>query len=218
MTDSRFGGFQPRNTPPERRAFFDVIRQFLRLTGGTLTGPLRLPGGPDVTATSTDHPFQIGATDNLNVRMDNNEIQWMNNGVVTNGRVQNEGGDFYIGPTAGPELHFEESTGEVKDADGRQFIRTDTTRTSAILIQAAETTGTTNGSGLLSVTFPEAFTTAPTVVVTTRSSSSRIAILNAAPSTTGFTARYIDSTTGSTLNSTSINLSWIAFGPKTDIV
>jgi len=138
--------------------------------------------------------------------------------VVTNGRVQNEGGDFYIGPTAGPELHFEESTGEVKDHDERQFIRASTNRTAAILIQAQETTGTTDGSGLFSVTFPEAFTTAPTVVVTTRSSSSRIAILNAAPSTTGFTARYIDSTTGSTLNSTSINLSWIAFGSKTDIV
>ena len=218
MTDSRFGGFQPRNTPPERRAFFDVIRQFLRLTGGTLTGPLRLPGGPDVTATSTDHPFQIGLDSALNVRMDNNEIQWMNNGVVTNGRVQNEGGDFYIGPTAGPELHFEESTGEVKDADGRQFIRTDTTRTSAILIQSDTESATTDANGDISVTFDEAFTTTPEVVVSFVNSSTLVNIVVIrARSSTGFTVR-IYNTSATAVASQTRAFSWIAFGSKTDIV
>jgi len=51
-------------------------------TGNPVVGAkVRLQNTSDVSATSTDHAFQIGLDNSQNLRMDNNEIQAINNGV-----------------------------------------------------------------------------------------------------------------------------------------
>ena len=68
---------------------------YLPLAGGTMQGPLTLPGAPDVTLASTGNPLQIG-TNTLNIAMDNNEIQARANGSAAVLELNNLGGAVRI--------------------------------------------------------------------------------------------------------------------------
>lgn len=61
---------------------------------------LRLTSTVDVTTTSTAHAFQIGADSVFNLRIDNNEIQTLNNGVVSILNINASGGNVAIGSIA----------------------------------------------------------------------------------------------------------------------
>jgi hypothetical protein len=64
----------------------------------TITGhKIRATSGTDASLTSTDHGFQIGDSSGLNLRMDNNEIMAINNGVASNLLLQNDGGLTSLG-------------------------------------------------------------------------------------------------------------------------
>jgi hypothetical protein len=67
-----------------------------------LGGQLRIKAGfTDVSLTSTTHPFQIGDTSGVNLRIDNNEIQGVSNGSAEPIFLNNEGGVVTIGPSGG---------------------------------------------------------------------------------------------------------------------
>jgi hypothetical protein len=66
---------------------------------GVLNNPLRIATGGDLTPTSTAHAFQIGDSSGINLRMDNNEIAGMNNGVASGIYIQQDGGDARLGNT-----------------------------------------------------------------------------------------------------------------------
>lgn len=69
-------------------------------------------------------------------------------------------------------------------------------------------TGTTNGSGQVAVTFPQAFTSAPIVVASRRATGNKNVVVSAV-TTTGFTATFYDD--ASTLEtSTAITFDYIA--------
>lgn len=73
-----------------------------------------------------------------------------------------------------------------------------------------EASGTTNGSGEFSVTFPVEFAAAPAVVVTARTSLDRFAVVRST-STTGFTVAYYDLSAAGVAASVSIIVAWRAF-------
>ncbi len=50
----------------------------------------------DVGLTTTGHAFQIGASSGINIRMDNNEILCVNNGVADSLRLQRDGGNIFM--------------------------------------------------------------------------------------------------------------------------
>ncbi len=58
---------------------------------------LRITATNDVDVASTEHGLQIGATSDVNLRLDNNEIQAVTNGVVSDLFIQNEGGAIRLG-------------------------------------------------------------------------------------------------------------------------
>ena len=55
-------------------------------------GILRLAVTEDVSLSSTGHPFQIGPSNSVNLRIDNNEIAAVNNGAATDLILQGDGG------------------------------------------------------------------------------------------------------------------------------
>jgi hypothetical protein len=61
---------------------------------------LRLTSNGDVTLSSTNHAFQIGDDAGANMRIDTNEIQFMNNGAAVGGNLQILGGNLVIGDSA----------------------------------------------------------------------------------------------------------------------
>ena len=110
------------------------------------------------------------------------------------------------------------------DDGGRRFVRTDTGRASNQVIQHGIVTATTNGSGEVTVTFTteggEAFTTAPTVVITRQGAANDLTATLVSRSTTNFVARFYSTTTAGVVTlqaSVSVTFNWIAIGPKTDM-
>lgn len=67
---------------------------------GTQTGDtgarIRLNNVNDVTLASTNHAFQIGLDSGANIRMDNNEILAVTNGVASNLTIQADGGTVAV--------------------------------------------------------------------------------------------------------------------------
>jgi hypothetical protein len=67
----------------------------------TVNGYLRVESTNDVSLGSTNHSFQIGPTGGVNLRMDNNEIQAVNNGAANTINIQASGGNTVIGAGGG---------------------------------------------------------------------------------------------------------------------
>tara|TARA_Y100001938_G_scaffold15353_1_gene18919 strand:- start:154 stop:1257 length:1104 start_codon:yes stop_codon:yes gene_type:complete len=110
---------------------------------GTVTAPtLRLTGTTDVTASSTEHAFQIGASSGLNIAIDGNEIMARNNGVTSSlflnaggSLVQIGGGLHLIGSSQ--TISFEGST---DDSNETSLVVTDPTADRTITLP--DSTGT----------------------------------------------------------------------------
>jgi hypothetical protein len=66
-------------------------------TGVSTFDKIRLTGTGDVTLTSTDHPFQIGASSTANIAMDNNEMQARNNSLASSLFINVLGGNVTVG-------------------------------------------------------------------------------------------------------------------------
>ena len=62
----------------------------------TYDGSLLIDNTTDVSLSSTAHGFQIGASSDVNIRMDNNEIMCVNNGVADSLRLQRDGGSIFM--------------------------------------------------------------------------------------------------------------------------
>jgi hypothetical protein len=73
-------------------------------SNATVAGTFRLSNTGDATLTSTTHAFQIGPSDSLNLRIDNNEILVASNGVANTLALQNDGGTVSIGGTGTANL------------------------------------------------------------------------------------------------------------------
>lgn len=58
---------------------------------GTITSTVRIATGADASYTSSGHAFQIGATNGINLRLDNNEILAANNGAQSALYINNSG-------------------------------------------------------------------------------------------------------------------------------
>jgi hypothetical protein len=71
-----------------------------KVCGVLVKGVLRIDTGGDITPSSTGHAFQIGATDGVNLRIDNNEIAGYTNGSATGIYIQQDGGDVRLGNVA----------------------------------------------------------------------------------------------------------------------
>jgi hypothetical protein len=74
------------------------------LSGATFTGniespTLRLTATDDATSSSTTHAFQIGPSDGINLRIDQNEISRFNNGTAATLLINPDGGDVIVGQT-----------------------------------------------------------------------------------------------------------------------
>ncbi len=67
----------------------------------TVVGYLRVDSTNDVSLGSTNHPFQIGPTGGINLRLDSNEIQGVNNGASNTINIQASGGNTVIGAGGG---------------------------------------------------------------------------------------------------------------------
>ncbi|GAA0705427.1 hypothetical protein GCM10010193_70630 [Kitasatospora atroaurantiaca] len=79
-----------------------------RSAAGEITsdGAFRLPSTTDVSLSSTGHAFQIGPSSGLNVRMDNNEIQAVNNGAASILLLQADSGPAsFFGNAASPTTY-----------------------------------------------------------------------------------------------------------------
>lgn len=91
----------------------------LRGMANPATQLFRSSSTSDVSPTSTAHPFQLGPTGGSNLRIDNNEIMSVNNGVgdylginTEGGNIElgNEGSRVYIGG-GGPDLSYIKPSG-----------------------------------------------------------------------------------------------------------
>ena len=67
------------------------------MTGGLIAPTLRATATADVSATSTGHGFQVGATTGQNIAIDSNEIIARNNGTLTTLYLQTDGQDTIFG-------------------------------------------------------------------------------------------------------------------------
>lgn len=76
-------------------------------------------------------------------------------------------------------------------------------------IQFGEASGTTDGSGIFSVTFPTAFATTPTVIPVARTTLDRFVTLGSS-STTGFSVTYFDLSAGAPVASDAVIVNWVA--------
>lgn len=84
----------------------------------------------DVNLTSTGHAFQIGASSGINLRMDNNEIECVNNGVANTLDVQSDGGNFRLFNTTQASLVVH----------GNETLTNDTAASSTISIKVTSDT------------------------------------------------------------------------------
>lgn len=204
---AEFSAFTASVTAPMRRALLELER--------LIYSPKRMVRftGTDVTAADGTGFAQFGEDGSFNIGIDNNEIQARNNDAASGLAVQSEGGDFAVGVVASPKrFYYEAATGEVRDGIGRQFVRTDTSRSDVEMIQRGTHGGTTDANGLMTVTFPEAFTGTPEIVIVPASNAANIVAVTAR-STTGFTVKYW-APGGAILASTARTFMWVAIGPK----
>jgi hypothetical protein len=73
---------------------FSATRVYAPLFEGN---KIRLTPAVDLSLTSTEHNFQIGADSGINLRIDNNEIQVLNNGAAATLALNAEGGTVTFG-------------------------------------------------------------------------------------------------------------------------
>lgn len=83
----------------------------------TVNGYLRVESTGDVSVSSTTHGFQIGPTSGINLRVDNNEIQGVNNGAASGINIQASGGATVIG-AGGGSVTLASGAGNVVIASG----------------------------------------------------------------------------------------------------
>jgi len=86
----------------------------------------RLTSTRGLSLTSTEHPFQIGPDSGSNLRLDNNEIQSVNNGGAEALYLQNQGGDLLLGNQNSlitARGGFEEGWTALGDIDLNQVVR-----------------------------------------------------------------------------------------------
>jgi hypothetical protein len=118
-------------------------------TSPTISGNVRLTNTTDASLTSTNHAFQIGASNSNNLRLDDNEIMAVNNGTAGTLTVQGDGGTINIG-----------NSGSIVNIPGR--IEGTHYPYGVATGSAAITQTASNGS--VSVTFPSGrFSAAPVV-------------------------------------------------------
>ncbi len=68
---------------------------------GNLTGPrIRLTSTSEASLSSTDHAFQVGASDTFNIAMDRNDIQARNNGAASSLTLNEDGGNITLGSSS----------------------------------------------------------------------------------------------------------------------
>lgn len=124
-------------------------------------------------------------------------------------------GDLQIGPDDS-HVFWDESEHELRDDDGRQFVRSSSSRTAAQLIQYGTHTATTDGAGKLNITFPEAFTSTPVVIPTRVSTTSNQIVAHVfSVSTTGATFM-CTSNDAAQISVSNVRVDWIAIGAKND--
>lgn len=71
---------------------------------------VHLPSTSDASVGSSTHPFQIGLDTGLNLRMDNNELFAVNNGVISALNLNADGGEVTIGNISGGDLLLRNGT------------------------------------------------------------------------------------------------------------
>jgi hypothetical protein len=84
-------------------ALADGTRTF---TGEVTAPSLRLTDTNDLSLSSTLHAFQIGASNTLNIAMDNNEIMARNNGLTSTLNIQTDGGQATFGGAISAGTNF----------------------------------------------------------------------------------------------------------------
>lgn len=217
MATDRFGQFVAGVPQATRRALEELRRRIALLdtlkvnrAGDDITGLVTIYGGTDVDASDGSGFVQVGPDGSANMGFDNNEIQARSGGSGASLFINGAGGEVRLNSG---NLKVRDDK-EVTDASGRQFIRADTGRTSSILIQAGSVQTATDASGDITVTFTEAYSSAPTVVAT-RTGSTTVNIIQVHTiTTTTFKAR-IYTTAGAAVVSTTRAFEWMSYGPKT---
>lgn len=106
-----------------------------------------------------------------------------------------------------------DSDGAIIDHGGRQFLRSDDTRTTPQLVQHGAFAGSTDASGDIVITYDEQFTGSPNVVVSGTNSANRTFAVRAINSTS-CTVRIFNAATGAVVASTAVIVQWIAMGAK----
>ena len=110
---------------------------------GTVTSPvLRLTDTTDVSASSTGHAFQIGATDSNNIAIDGNEIMARYDGSVATLYLQAEGGAVVSGGGLSLQGSNQSVTFEGATADDYETTLTVTDPTADRTITLPNATGT----------------------------------------------------------------------------
>jgi hypothetical protein len=152
---------------PDGINFYDIWHSgnfnpynYLALTGGTLTGVLRLPDTADVSLTSTGHAFQIGQTNGYNIAMDGNEIQARNNGAASPLHLNYDGGSVYINGEPAFNSGSNENGSYIKFPDGTMICWMRITVTDQAINTAY---GSSLYQGTRTWTFPATFVEPPTV-------------------------------------------------------
>ena len=116
----------------------------------TVNGYLRVGGTNDVNLTSTTHGFQIGPSSGINLRLDNNEIQAVDNGTANGINIQANGGSTTIGAGGGAvtlasgngNVSIATGTGNVTLATGGGDVTVGTLSTNNSFILGTSGTGT----------------------------------------------------------------------------
>lgn len=184
-----------------------ALAQGWRRSGDEMTGMLQLPTGPDVTSAG-------GGALNLGkygteaaMTVDSNEIQTFNaSGAPVTLALNLEGGDIILGEE------------EVRDNDGRHFVRGATVHNTPQMMTRGQWNGTTDANGNFTITFSDPYTVAPTVIFTIESTST----------TYQYTAHLISKTTTSATgrvfrnsaplaNSSVLDVEWIAIGQNANL-
>ena len=128
-------------------------------TGNVSATKLRLSSTEDAGTTSTEHAIQVGPTNGLNLRIDNNEIIALNNGVVSPLYLQNDGGIITVAANAAGQVNLQTQTPlRFYDADNTNYVAlrapTAVSADATWTLPSADGTNgqvlTTNGSGALS--------------------------------------------------------------------
>lgn len=113
----------------------------------------------------------------------------------------------------GTKLDVEMSTGEVKDGNGRQFIRSTTLQTEPMLLQKGSAGGAADDAGYRTINFPQPYSSAPEVTLSP-TVILRAYIITDVTATT-FTVRTYDPPSGNVLEGGATRFTWSAYGPIT---